>query len=814
MAPQTWATPKQHEFLMSKQAECAAAKEAGANALREWRTQCYQLFFQQWPSQNAEEEEIANSTDPHVKAIVNLPFNDTNLWAADRRKKLKVWFNNHPLGKRKRGGTKEKVVISVNPTISRLPSEKNIYSKVFFKDRVKALVDLDPLSADSKMRLSVINKLTHEAYMNESDEVKAEVKRLRDQRKMEMDLEMASLEGRSETERLPEEYATSIERIPELAHDFMQQVSALTGWSFTVLAGGPDPNYAGEIMTMSVHSRHNPCGLSFGKAYPKYDTVIRGPFSDFLHTCYPMDVRKSRALPGAHVSSATSTSSTSSFDIDGSAPSMSAPVGSVPVSATSTSIATATSTTSFDIHASARSGSAPVPIAPVSSDGVARPGPVQELFKPVTQVQDPTAAMTMEEVASILNINDWSSAWDPGNAPSTSETPIYPEAHATTPYLDPSANVSYSSTFDPSNVPDTRLAYHSHVLPTPMAQPSSTAPGPDTQLAYHSHILPTPMAQPSSTAPRPDTHPDAPAMETPPIIPIGVSITHPSGAVAAGSQLPHSFGSNISNQPMDTSASQTVPAPLPRSFGSNISNQPMDTSASQTVPAPEPENDENAASPTGQTVPAPEPENDENTASATDLTDRSARVRSVKLFVPAWLEVASKHIVDAVDADVWKALMSDWIQIESEHGATHTTFHRLPTSPLRPPLLSLWLPKRRYDQFPSVPDLQIFTNEWIAWWNSMQPVWRRSTTPHSLPLSLSSAQLGQNVHSLKKYGPNGLALVIVALIWWAPARTTDPRWEAAVLDVHSCVESYMSGSRKRKEGTGSGDSGEGKRQRR
>jgi hypothetical protein len=121
-----------------------------------------------------------------------------------------VWFNNHPLGKRKRGGTKEKVVISVNPTISRLPSEKNIYSKVFFKDWVKALVDLDPLSADSKMRLSVINKLTHEAYMNESDEVKAEVKRLRDQRKMEMDLEMASLEGRSETERLPEEYATYV----------------------------------------------------------------------------------------------------------------------------------------------------------------------------------------------------------------------------------------------------------------------------------------------------------------------------------------------------------------------------------------------------------------------------------------------------------------------------------------------------------------------------------------------------------------------------------------------------------------------------
>jgi hypothetical protein len=66
----------------------------------------------------------------------------------------------------------------------------------------------------------------------------------------------------------------------------MEQLSVLTGWSFNILAGGPDPYDAGEIMTMSIHSRLNPCSLSFGEAFPDYESTVRRPFSNFLHTCY------------------------------------------------------------------------------------------------------------------------------------------------------------------------------------------------------------------------------------------------------------------------------------------------------------------------------------------------------------------------------------------------------------------------------------------------------------------------------------------------------------------------------------------------
>ncbi|KAF8177646.1 hypothetical protein BJ912DRAFT_1063551 [Pholiota molesta] len=114
------------------------------------------------------------------------------------------------------------------------------------------------------------------------------------------------------------------------------------------------------------------------------------------------------------------------------------------------------------------------------------------------------------------------------------------------------------------------------------------------------------MAQPSSTAPGPDT--------SWPTIPISFRLPWLSLRALLPGQIPiqtlqpwkplQSFQSLWQQhlEPTDGYIGVTNrPAPLPRSFGSNISNQPMDTSASQTVPAPEPENDENAAS--GQTVP-------------------------------------------------------------------------------------------------------------------------------------------------------------------------------------------------------------------
>ncbi|KAF8166957.1 hypothetical protein BJ912DRAFT_829011, partial [Pholiota molesta] len=132
---------------------------------------------------------------------------------------------------------------------------------------------------------------------------------------------------------------------------------------------------------------------------------------------------------------------------------------------------------------------------------------------------------------------------------------------------------------------------------------------------------------------------------------------------------------------------------------------------------------------------------------------------------PPWLEDASKYLTEAVDSDIWKTFVADWIKFESEHGAITTTAHRMPAA-LRPGLLSNWIQKRRYDQIPSLPDVQVFADEWVSWWNSIQPTWRRSTVPNTLPLPLSSAKPNEDVCMLRKHGASGLVVVIASLAWW------------------------------------------------
>jgi len=68
----------------------------------------------------------------------------------------------------------------------------------------------------------------------------------------------------------------------------------------------------------------------------------------------------------------------------------------------------------------------------------------------------------------------------------------------------------------------------------------------------------------------------------------------------------------------------------------------------------------------------------------------------------------------------------------------------------------------------------------------MQPKWRQNQQPDSLPVPL--ADNGDELSSLKKPGPNGLVTVLIALKWWIEAaQVADSGWEAAVLDMTSCL---------------------------
>lgn len=105
---------------------------------------------------------------------------------------------------------------------------------------------------------------------------------------------------------------------------------------------------------------------------------------------------------------------------------------------------------------------------------------------------------------------------------------------------------------------------------------------------------------------------------------------------------------------------------------------------------------------------------------------------------------------------------------------------------------------RKFQTLPNIDDVTGYAEEWLAWWNSLQPKWRQSSGDGSLPLPLSVAKTKEDVVCLKKGGPSGLLTVLIGLKWWASIRGEDTRWLASVKDIRGCMEEWVTPEKKQK----------------
>jgi hypothetical protein len=74
--------------------------------------------------------------------------------------------------------------------------------------------------------------------------------------------------------------------LPTVIKNFCEAMSVRTGWSFSVLTGGPDPAANGTIRTIGIHVGQNTYGHSFGRAMPDFLETYMKPYSTFLHGVY------------------------------------------------------------------------------------------------------------------------------------------------------------------------------------------------------------------------------------------------------------------------------------------------------------------------------------------------------------------------------------------------------------------------------------------------------------------------------------------------------------------------------------------------
>lgn len=74
--------------------------------------------------------------------------------------------------------------------------------------------------------------------------------------------------------------------LPDMIGDFLEAIAKRTGWSFTVVGGGPDGAKEGQICTISLHTGKDAYGQTFPKAIPDYRETVLVPYSKFLESVY------------------------------------------------------------------------------------------------------------------------------------------------------------------------------------------------------------------------------------------------------------------------------------------------------------------------------------------------------------------------------------------------------------------------------------------------------------------------------------------------------------------------------------------------
>ncbi|KAG1795512.1 hypothetical protein EV424DRAFT_1560109 [Suillus variegatus] len=158
--------------------------------------------------------------------------------------------------------------------------EVEVYSKLHYESKVKPLVSdaLKNNPVQPTQRLSAVQQHTTDCFVDESDEVKKEI--------------------REETDRIREQKKKFISQI-------FEDLSVLTGgWHYTLLMGRVDPLCEGDIMTLSYHHSKTADGLSFKACTPNFHEQYLSPFEQHLGRIYGASSKST--LPVAPSSTPTS----------------------------------------------------------------------------------------------------------------------------------------------------------------------------------------------------------------------------------------------------------------------------------------------------------------------------------------------------------------------------------------------------------------------------------------------------------------------------------------------------------------------------
>ncbi|KAK6992781.1 hypothetical protein R3P38DRAFT_3429464 [Favolaschia claudopus] len=151
---------------------------------------------------------------------------------------------------------------------------------------------------------------------------------------------------------------------------------------------------------------------------------------------------------------------------------------------------------------------------------------------------------------------------------------------------------------------------------------------------------------------------------------------------------------------------------------------------------------------------------------------------------PDWFADA-RTVLTKQDLGVhYQAVIAAWTRMEEASRFEHSPTN-LPAK-FRPKQLGPWITRGRRTEF-SVEDPIEYSAQWQAWWDSLQPAWRKRGTDGCWEVENGYGEGGREWGSLYQWGVNGVLTIVASLYFWGRAvgdRAELRRvWESAVLDV-------------------------------
>ena len=182
-----------------------------------------------------------------------------------------------------------------------------MYSKLYYDEHVKPTVEakIGDRKISQKEQFAITNRLLLETYDKEPELLKKEIQKAIEKDCQEKEAKKAlSTSVIAADEALgPKEYlkyvlyrllyASSLTRydraqssLPDMIGDFLEAIAKCTGWSFTLVGGGPDGAKGSKIRTISLHTGKDAYGQMLPKAIPDYLETVLVPYSKFLESVY------------------------------------------------------------------------------------------------------------------------------------------------------------------------------------------------------------------------------------------------------------------------------------------------------------------------------------------------------------------------------------------------------------------------------------------------------------------------------------------------------------------------------------------------